>query len=84
VSATICATKPKFLFSAPETKSPISDLLQPEYWHRPAALAQRTIRVNGVRELLRRFLRASVGDLVFMALPARDWLVGLKAQGVWT
>ena len=31
VSATMCATKPKFLSSVPEIRSPINDLLQPGY-----------------------------------------------------
>src|SRR5689334_15217170 len=53
VSATICATNAKFLSSAPDTRSPISSLLQPIYWHRPPALAHRMGRVSGVRALLR-------------------------------
>ena len=53
VSATICATKPKFLSSAPEIRSPIKSLLQPAYWQRPPALAHNIVRVSGVRALVR-------------------------------
>ena len=67
----MCATKPKFLSSAPEIKSPIKDLLHPEYWHRPAAFAQRIMRVSGESAFVRLFFGLAAGVAAFFGIRRR-------------